>query len=242
MYPCNWILSLVFLVLYGIIRAMYIEVVPNRKSPPAILLRQAYREDGKVKKRTLANLTDWPKELIEGFRALLKGGKVVAARARRGGAGNIAGDRLGPRPRTARQSPPRPGHRHGREPADRAGLEAGDGARARSGDRHLQPRRGAGLAGCRRRRALRRLGLAAATAAGHREVPGQEAPRRRRAGPLRRHLELPRGPLLPPGQARLQPRRQEGQAADRLWPAVRRRRLPGGGRSVRRRHRRSQDP
>src|SRR5258708_33753663 len=58
---------------------MYIEVVPNRKSPPAILLRQAYREEGKVKKRTLANLTDWPKELIEGFRTLLKGGKVVAA-------------------------------------------------------------------------------------------------------------------------------------------------------------------
>ncbi len=58
---------------------MYIEVVPKRKSPPAILLRQAYREDGKVKKRTLANLTDWPKQLIEGFRALLKGGKVVAA-------------------------------------------------------------------------------------------------------------------------------------------------------------------
>jgi transposase len=58
---------------------MYIEVVPNRNSPPAILLRQAYRQDGKVKKRTLANLTDWPKELIEGFRALLKGGKVIAA-------------------------------------------------------------------------------------------------------------------------------------------------------------------
>src|SRR5208283_2782962 len=186
-----------------------------------------------------------PAEGRKGGRRRAGGGvdpPVVAARARRGGAGNIAGDRLGPRPRTARQSPPRPGHRHGREPADRAGLEAGDGPRARSGDRHLQPRRGAGLAGCRRRRALRRLGLAAATAAGHREVPGQEAPRRRRAGPLRRHLELPRGPLLPPGQARLQPRRQEGQAADRLWPAVRRRRLPGGGRSVRRRHRRSQDP
>ena len=58
---------------------MYIETVPNRGSPPAILLRQAYREDGKVKKRTLANLTDWPKELVEGFRALLKGGKVIAA-------------------------------------------------------------------------------------------------------------------------------------------------------------------
>ena len=56
---------------------MYIETVPNRTSPPAILLREAYREDGKVKKRTLANLTDWPPELVEGFRTLLKGGKVI---------------------------------------------------------------------------------------------------------------------------------------------------------------------
>jgi DDE family transposase len=58
---------------------MYVETVPNRNSPPAILLREAYREDGKVKKRTLANLTDWPKDLVEGFRALLKGGKIIAA-------------------------------------------------------------------------------------------------------------------------------------------------------------------
>jgi len=58
---------------------MYIESVPNRNSPPAILLRESYRDDGKVKKRTLANLTDWPSELVEGFRALLKGGKVVSA-------------------------------------------------------------------------------------------------------------------------------------------------------------------
>ena len=47
---------------------MYVETVPNRNSPPAILLREAYREDGKVKKRTLANLADWPMELVEGFR------------------------------------------------------------------------------------------------------------------------------------------------------------------------------
>jgi hypothetical protein len=59
--------------------AMYIETVPNRNSPPAILLRESFREDGKIKKRTLANLTDWPKELIEGFRTLLKGGTVFAA-------------------------------------------------------------------------------------------------------------------------------------------------------------------
>ena len=53
---------------------MYIESVPNRNSPPAILLRESYRgEDGKVKKRTLANMTKWKPEIIEGFRALLKG-------------------------------------------------------------------------------------------------------------------------------------------------------------------------
>jgi len=57
--------------------AMYIESVPNRNSPPAVLLRESYREDGKIKKRTLLNLSDWPKELVEGFRALLKGGKVI---------------------------------------------------------------------------------------------------------------------------------------------------------------------
>ena len=56
---------------------MYIEAVPNRSSPPAILLRESYRDNGKVKKRTLLNLSDWPPELIEGFKALLKGGAVV---------------------------------------------------------------------------------------------------------------------------------------------------------------------
>jgi hypothetical protein len=58
---------------------MYIEAVPNRSSPPAILLRESYREGGKVKKRTIANLSDWPGELVEGLRTLLKGGKAVAA-------------------------------------------------------------------------------------------------------------------------------------------------------------------
>ena len=57
---------------------MYIERVPNRKSPPAVLLREAYREDGKVKKRTLANLSKWPEAVVEGLRVLLKGGTAVA--------------------------------------------------------------------------------------------------------------------------------------------------------------------
>ena len=57
---------------------MYIESVPNRSSPPAILLRQSYREDGKVKKRTLLNLTKWDPEIVEEFRKVLKGGKVIS--------------------------------------------------------------------------------------------------------------------------------------------------------------------
>ena len=58
---------------------MYIESVPNRTSPPAILLRESYREDGKVRKRTLCNLSDWPKAHIEGLRGVLKGGTVIPA-------------------------------------------------------------------------------------------------------------------------------------------------------------------
>ena len=58
---------------------MYIEAVPNRGSPPAILLRESFRENGRVRKRTLANLSDWPTPLVEGFRTLLKGGVAVAA-------------------------------------------------------------------------------------------------------------------------------------------------------------------
>src|SRR6516164_3084699 len=58
---------------------MYIESVPNRGSPPAILLRESFRADGRVRKRTLANLSAWPTALVEGFRTLLKGGVAVAA-------------------------------------------------------------------------------------------------------------------------------------------------------------------
>lgn len=55
---------------------MYITAIPNRNSPPAILLRQGYREGGKVKTRTIANLTNWPPALVEAMRAALKGGTV----------------------------------------------------------------------------------------------------------------------------------------------------------------------
>jgi hypothetical protein len=56
---------------------MFIETVPNRSSPPAILLRESWREGKKVHKRTLANLSKLPAHLIKGLEALLKGGAVV---------------------------------------------------------------------------------------------------------------------------------------------------------------------
>jgi transposase len=52
---------------------MYIATVPNRNSPPAILLREGYREDGKSKNRTLANLSTWRPERIEALRRALRG-------------------------------------------------------------------------------------------------------------------------------------------------------------------------
>jgi transposase len=57
---------------------MYIESVPNRNSPPAVLLRESFREDGKVRKRTLANLSCLSAEVIEGLKVLLAGGVAMA--------------------------------------------------------------------------------------------------------------------------------------------------------------------
>jgi hypothetical protein len=59
---------------------MYIETIPNRSSPPAILLREARREGKKIRKQTLANLSKWPAEQIESFRALLRGERLVPAK------------------------------------------------------------------------------------------------------------------------------------------------------------------
>jgi transposase len=57
---------------------MYIEVVPNRNSRPAILLREGWREGKKVCKRTIANLTDWPAQKVDALRRVLKGETLVA--------------------------------------------------------------------------------------------------------------------------------------------------------------------
>ena len=58
---------------------MYIATIPNRGSPPAILLREGYREGGKVKTRTLANLSKLPPEALTVLRQVLQGEPLVKA-------------------------------------------------------------------------------------------------------------------------------------------------------------------
>jgi transposase len=58
---------------------MYVDVVPNRNSPPAILLREAWREGKAIRKRTLANLSHWPPQQVEALRRLLRGETLLPA-------------------------------------------------------------------------------------------------------------------------------------------------------------------
>src|SRR3954462_9762159 len=51
---------------------MYVEHVPNRNSPPAVLLRESFRDGSKIKKRTLANISDWSTAKIEALRRVLR--------------------------------------------------------------------------------------------------------------------------------------------------------------------------
>jgi hypothetical protein len=62
---------------------MYVTRVPNRSSPPAVLLRENWREGGKVKSRTLANLTHWPEAKVEALRRVLRGEPFLAPAADR---------------------------------------------------------------------------------------------------------------------------------------------------------------
>ena len=58
---------------------MHIDIVPNRDSAPTVLLRKSYREDGKTKKQTLANLSELNAEQIEQMRAVLRGERLLPA-------------------------------------------------------------------------------------------------------------------------------------------------------------------
>src|ERR1700739_1024907 len=184
---------------------MYVAVIPNRSSPPAILLRESYREAGKTKNRTLANLSRWPAERVEQLRAVLRGDKLLPAAeavdiVRALPHGHVLAA-LAPARRTAaafwRCS-------DRRAPA-RSGGQAGDGADA--GSRHRQPfaGRGAGAGPRCRQGGLCRARLAGPRAAVHRSHPGPPPPQGWRAAALRCHLHLSRRTLLRTGAAWLQP-------------------------------------
>ncbi len=57
---------------------MYIDIVPNRSSPPAVLLRESRREGAKIRKKTIANISHWPAHQIDSLRKLLKGERLVS--------------------------------------------------------------------------------------------------------------------------------------------------------------------
>jgi hypothetical protein len=56
---------------------MFIDVVPNGRSAPAVLLRESYREGTRIRKRTISNLGKLPPAVIDGLRVLLQGGAVL---------------------------------------------------------------------------------------------------------------------------------------------------------------------
>ncbi len=61
---------------------MFVDVVPNRKSPPTILIRQSCREGGKVRKRTLANITKLSPDTVEKIREIMRGAVLADAPAK----------------------------------------------------------------------------------------------------------------------------------------------------------------
>ena len=63
---------------YALMVAMHVEIVPNRNSKPAILLRESYRDGKKVRKRTLGNISKLSMEQVDAIRRILKGEKLIS--------------------------------------------------------------------------------------------------------------------------------------------------------------------
>jgi len=78
MFPCNYNCFVDKKEQIVYIAPMYIEKVPNRNSPPAMLLREGWREGNRTRKRTIANLSSWPAYKVEMLRRLLRGETLVA--------------------------------------------------------------------------------------------------------------------------------------------------------------------
>src|SRR5512132_2330730 len=71
--------TLIHTAITAILVGMYVARVPNRGSPPAVLLRESYREGGRVRNRTLANLSGWPEAKVDALARVLKGQQPAAA-------------------------------------------------------------------------------------------------------------------------------------------------------------------
>ena len=78
MFSCIFYICLYSTAFVCYIVRMYIATVPNRNSPPAILLREGWREGNQTRQRTLANLSHWPQEKIESLRRLLRDEPLVS--------------------------------------------------------------------------------------------------------------------------------------------------------------------
>jgi hypothetical protein len=168
---------------------MFIDTIPNRLSPPAILLRESYREGGKVKKRTLANLSKLPKALIDGIAALITGGKVTGPEA---GKPEDHGFEI------VRSLP------HGHVAAVRGMISKLGLGRTLQGRTQVE-RRVRDLIEAMIIQRIIGARLADRAATTHRGGAGEQASRRRHAGTLRRVLELHGGSLLPTRQVRTHP-------------------------------------
>jgi hypothetical protein len=173
---------------------MYVAVIPNRRSPPAILLRESHRENGKARNRTIANLSNWPDEKIGQLRAVLRGERLLPAaqaieiiRALPHGhvlAALGTARRIGIESLLPRRAPQR------RRDLALALIAARvlDPAAKLATARMLDPTTAShslaevlGLRPCQRQRALRRPRLAGERAGLHRSKPGTAASQRRRA-------------------------------------------------------------
>ncbi len=232
---------------------MYVTRIPNRDSRPAVLLRESYREDGKVKSRTLANISDWPEAKVESLRRVLAGETLVPLEAQRFEiARALAHGHVAAALGTARRLGldkilPKGPERRARlilamivariiEPAAKLATarQLSEATAAHSLGAVL------GLGEVDEDELYAALDLLGRSQTERREGPRQAPPEGRRARALRRHLELSGGAALRTGAIRLQPRSSPRPAADRLRPHVHPGRLPGRRRGVRRQSRRSE--
>ena len=212
---------------------MYIERVPNRSSPPAVLLRESYRLDGKGQETHPRQPLQVARRTRRGTQNTAQGGRRAALPRRRlRDPPRPAARACRRRPRHAEKGRPRktarpqalapekPRRRHDRGAHPRTPLQARHRQRTRQRNRQPHPRRGTRRRGCLGRRPLRRHGLAAGTPDQDRTRTRQAASRRRLARPLRPDLGLPRRPQVQAGQARLLQGQEAGKAPDRPRPAL----------------------